>query len=291
MISALELIGEELTIFSFLRIVLMPSPNIGYRTAIVFSDPAASYTDRLIAIISSEARIPAKICTFHGGAVLKPAPQYEGPTNLNVFVFHRVSDLNQMQLIQHSLFHTEHRLLLILSSVETDQELLDNIRQHTLGIKSFLIFRPNCELWFYRIIQSEQITRYQLDLTNLASVLEIIQSVHNWRNLDMPSWSPIIFVHYHPPFNMVVPNYNANGKYIGAELMGPDPLMAYDIASQLNATARIVTDLETVAIGYDKFFGENALRSSFSDYLYIVKYFDRVSLNRRPLDYNWTYVN
>lgn len=296
MISKVDSIGEHLTIFTFLRIVLMhtSSSNIrannDYKTAIVFSDPQHTYTDQLIKIINTESRIPTKIFTFEDGTLLNAARQYEGPSDLSIFAFYRSSNLIQFKEIQHSLFYTDHRLLLIMSSDESDQDLLDSIREHLSGFRSYLIFCPNGELWLYRNLQSNSanMARYQLDLTDPVSVMETIHSIANWRKADLPFWSPIMFVHYYPPFNMVVPNYNAEGKYIATELMGPDPLVAYDIAKRLNASARIVTDLDTVSVGYDSYFGDNPKESSFADYLHVIKYYDRVALNRPPFHYNWT---
>lgn len=259
-----------------------------YHTAIVYSDPDSIYTDELIRIINSESEIPTKICTYKDGALQPAAHQYNSQLDLNIFAVNHPDELSQFKLIQHSLLYSDHRLVLVMSSEGTDQQLLDNIRWHLSHFKMFVFFRPNCELWLYRYIKSETIVRYQMNLTDTKSVLKTIHSIYNWRSMDLSHWSPILFVHYTPPFSMVVPNFNGDGKYIAAELMGPDPMIAYDIAKQLNATARIVTDLDTVSIGYDWYFGDNAKESSFADYLYVVKYYDRVALDLPPLDYNWT---
>lgn len=291
MISAIVPISQQLAAFTFLSIMLMSNPNNrdnGYYTAVVFSDPDKSYTDRIIQIINSDSNIPTKVCTFKDGALLESARQYEGPSDLNVFVVPRASELIQFRQIQRSIFYSDLRLLLIMSSDATDEELLDSIRQHLSGFKSLLIFRPNSDLCLYRATKYESIACYQLDLTKPAAVLEVINSIANWRKMDWPYWSPIMFVHYYPPFNMVAPNYNTEGKYIATELIGPDPMMAYDIAKRLNVTDRVVTDLDTVSIGYDSYFGEHTKEGAFGDYVYRTKYYGRVVLNRPPLDYNYT---
>lgn len=291
MISAVNSIGEQLTIFSFLRIVLLTNPNFrqnNYKNAIVFYDPSFDFMDHLIQIVNSEVSIPTKIRTFQNGSHLLKARQYEQPNDLNIFAVLRASDLYQFKEIQHSLFYSDHRLLLIMSVEETDLQLLESIQRNTLGFRSFLIFRPNCELLVYRVLQSVKLDRYQLDLTSPDTVIEIMHTVYNWRNLDLPYWTPNIFVHYYPPFNMVVPNYNMEGKFSDIELIGTDPLMAYDIAKRLNARGRIVTDLDTVAVGYNWFYGDNAVQSSYADFSHYPKFFDRIVVYRPPVDFNYT---
>lgn len=286
--------SPHITIISLLRILLLNTLSIWpdrYTSVVVFIDADCPLLDEILELLNAEVRIPMTIYSFEGGGeVLQAARQYEEPNNLVVFAVR--NGLWKLKLVQHSLFYSDHRLVVMMNSDDEDQHLIESVRENMSRFKSCLLLKPNGELWFYRSLKTEQIIRYQLDANRSESVIQILHSIYNWRREAIPKWNATVFVHYYPPVSMVAPNYNSDGRYIATEIVGVDTLTAYDIAERLNANARLVTDVETVVPGYDFDFNksEEEKPSKLGQTLYVVAFYDRIKLDRPPFDYNWTYV-
>lgn len=294
MIAPVTGLPDLLVILTFLRILLTPSLNVSsvhYNTVLVFVDLENTYADSIIETVNLVVpNIPVMIRSFEEGSnrTAVKVKQDDQPKNLNLFVVHSASELQRLQRVQRSLYISDQRLVLLTSMQDDEQLLLSNIRRYLAPMMVFVVLRPNGDLFWIRLLQTEHIVQYQLNLTSIESIREVMHSIHTWQEKDVPHWNAIIFIQYYAPYSLMAPIYDANNQFMATELVGPDPLMAYDVARQLNATALICTDMAREQPDYENIFRyRNSIKDAYVRLLVRMKYLKHVALKRLAYDYDY----